>query len=165
MFIPFCFISIFFLCSILFLLFYLCSLSVCLFNSSCHNKTSYDLYFTIEDLAVISYLQKKFHTLFTSTPILFLLFSSHVRLEDFTLFYACRKFYHLGTLLGQCLTAIAARISTKHPQILHIPFNKFVHSPHFFNLRSYSEFETLSSSEDWKYSDTYCEKFFFRHIF
>ena len=26
----------------------------------------YDLYFTIEDLAVISYLQKKFHTLYFS---------------------------------------------------------------------------------------------------
>ena len=26
-------------------------------------KASYDLYFTIEDIAVISYLQKKFHTL------------------------------------------------------------------------------------------------------
>ena len=39
MFIPFCFISIFFLCSILFLLFYLCFLSVCLFNSSLHHFT------------------------------------------------------------------------------------------------------------------------------
>ena len=95
----------------------------------------------------ISYKEKnRSRVIFTSTPILFLLFSRHVRLEDFTLFYTCRKFYHLGTLLGQCLTAIAARISTKHPQILHIPFNKFVHSPHFFNLRSYSELETLSSS-------------------
>ena len=32
-------------------------------KSVCKQKASYDLYFTIEDLAVISYLQKKFHTL------------------------------------------------------------------------------------------------------
>ena len=40
------------------------------FYSLKYTGSSYDLYFTIEDLAVISYLQKKFHTLYISITLL-----------------------------------------------------------------------------------------------
>lgn len=57
---------------------------------------------------------------------------------------------------------MAARISTKHPQILHIPFNKFVHSPHFSICAHIPNWKLYHLLEDWKYSDTYCEKILFQ---